>query len=365
VIDRNGILWSSSLHLNHVLRMDTNATPPDLSKVSFDLGCYGLGLDRLDHLFVTHNVANSLSRVNITTAAIEWTKACGGGLTTPKGVCAGADTDIWIAFQGSNKVGRYDVDGNLKASIPVGLLPTGVARDRAGRIWACDQGDDYVHRIDPGTNAIDLSKEIAGSLGHYTYSDMTGVVVEDMTGRPAPQGEPNALSFVFEMETGGWTRWLTQPGGCALYSYRARLPGVYAGTRLVLGQYVDILRLMVGHTDATVESLAQAIAWYWHSQEFTKPGEGIYKDLDRVILTAGLQEPVSGVVAAIRANGNSADNAMRSLSVHAAPGEIGDALWRPPLIPDMVSFSLRLAGESSDADEILRVKVYVQQRGRA
>ena len=38
-----------------------------------------------------------------------------------------------------------------------------------------------IYRIDPATNTIDLKKDINGSGGHYTYSDMTGFIAQTIT----------------------------------------------------------------------------------------------------------------------------------------------------------------------------------------
>jgi PKD repeat protein len=76
---------------------------------------------------------------------------------------------------------RYDNNGNLKTSIYVGNGPTGVAVDAAGKVWACNLGDDTIRRIDPATNSVDLVKTIVGSGGHYSYSDMTGIIARTIT----------------------------------------------------------------------------------------------------------------------------------------------------------------------------------------
>ncbi len=53
--------------------------------------------------------------------------------------------------------------------------------DAAGKVWVTNLNDNWIHRIDPATNAIDLSKELLNSGGHYTYSDMTGIVSRTIT----------------------------------------------------------------------------------------------------------------------------------------------------------------------------------------
>ena len=182
VIDKNGILWSSSLWHNHVLRLDPSTNPPTISKVDYTYMVYGLGLDYLGHLFVSHWNQHSLSRINITTGSKDWEQVH-GEMSDSRGVACTSDNNVWVANSGNSTVTRYDNDGNLLQTIalPAGSVPTGVAVDAAGKVWVCDLGDDFIHRINPLTNTIDLSKEIVGSAGHYTYSDMTGIVSSTIT----------------------------------------------------------------------------------------------------------------------------------------------------------------------------------------
>ena len=179
-IDRNGILWSSTCDNNRVLRFDPSTN--ETSTINLGHFVYGLGLDYLNHLFVNGWHDSKLTRINITTATTEWTKNK-PELYLGRGVACTGDNDVWAVSSAHNKVYRYDNDGNLKASIPVGATPTGVAVDAAGKVWVCTLGDEYVYRIDPTTNSVDLKKRIIGSGGQYTYSDMTGIVARTITTR--------------------------------------------------------------------------------------------------------------------------------------------------------------------------------------
>lgn len=182
VTDRNGVIWSSSLNGSHVLKLDPRTNPPTITRVDFGRAVYGVGVDYLGHLFATHPYDPcGLSRVNIDTNEIEWTQDK-PEINHPRGVVCTADNDVWLGNSNSNNVTRYDNDGNLKATIPANV-PSGVAVDTAGKVWVCDLGDDYIHRIDPATNEIELSKAILGSGGHYTYSDMTGVISWSVTSK--------------------------------------------------------------------------------------------------------------------------------------------------------------------------------------
>jgi streptogramin lyase len=182
VVDENGILWSSGHDEGHVLRLD----PMDDSISIINLGhfVYGLGLDRFGHLFVTGWTESKLSRINIHTGTLDWTRA---GEFQSRGVACTDEGDVWTADSEPNSVTRWSNDGIKLQTIPVGNTPTGVVVDAKSKVWVVDNGDEYISRIDPETNLIDLSKRIPGTR-HYGYSDMTGLI-----------------SRTFTTETGSWT----------------------------------------------------------------------------------------------------------------------------------------------------------------
>jgi len=176
-IDKNGALWSVELS-SHVLRINTTNLA-DIKKISLS-HAYGLGLDYDGHLFVGGGA--QLSKIDIVTCAVLWTKAS----NAVRGVVCTSDNNVWVAGYGPTPwvydgVTRYNHDGGFIASISVGPQPSGVAVDADGKVWVTDIGDTFIHRIDPNTNAVDLSKSLVGSIGHYTYSDMTGIVSRTIT----------------------------------------------------------------------------------------------------------------------------------------------------------------------------------------
>lgn len=182
VIDSRGVVWSSGHNGAHVLSLDPTTDPPTITSVDVGHFAYGLGLDYLGHLFVAGWESSSLSRVDIASMQKEWTQS-NPDLYQGRGVVCTSDNDVWVASSARNTVYRYDNDGNWKASIPVGATPTGVAVDAAGKVWVCDLADENIHRIDPATNTVELTKTVVGSGGHYTYSDMTGLLSRNITTR--------------------------------------------------------------------------------------------------------------------------------------------------------------------------------------
>ena len=182
VIDQNGILWSSCgpTGAHHILRIDTTTNPVGISVVNLNHDGYGVALDHIGHLFATSYYDKGISRIDTTTLAVNWfgPKA---EISYARGVACTGDNDVWVANSGGTTVSRYDNNGNWKATITVGNSPTGVAVDATGKVWACNQGDLDVSRIDPATNTVDLKKTVINSVGHYGYSDMTGIVVRSIT----------------------------------------------------------------------------------------------------------------------------------------------------------------------------------------
>ena len=100
------------------------------------------------------------------------------------------DNHVWVANRNSGTVTRLDNDGNVLKMIETGQVPTGVAVDAAGKVWATNLGSDNTVRIDPNAGsdelgAVDLTVDLGPGASPYNYSDMTGAVV---VGSTSPQG---------------------------------------------------------------------------------------------------------------------------------------------------------------------------------
>ena len=173
LIDRFGVIWSSGHGGAHVLWLDTNTTPPIYGSVPLGHFSYGVGINRLDQLFVAGWEDSRISRINVQTKTRDLVVPAPYQL---RGVACTADNDVWVACSSDGYVYRYDSDLNYKGRVYVGAVPTGVAVDSQGKVWVCDLEDENVSRIDPVTMQVDLVKRIVGSGGHYSYSDMTGSV---------------------------------------------------------------------------------------------------------------------------------------------------------------------------------------------
>lgn len=178
-IDPRGILWSSGYKesgAQNLLRLDT--ADGSFAAIPIDFHSYGMALDRKDHLFVSAHQEMLLTRWSTLTGTREWTVNIGA---TGRGVAVTDDGDVWVVGTSGRTLMRYSNDGVAKAVITVGGAPTGVAVDAAGKLWVMGDGDEYLRRIDPATDSVDLTTRIAGS--HYGYSDMTGILARNSTVR--------------------------------------------------------------------------------------------------------------------------------------------------------------------------------------
>ena len=182
LIDGNGNIWSSCLS-TYVLKIDP--TTKSITKVDLTHTSYGLGIDQNDHLFVAGWNMDRISKIDVNTHVI--THALQGD-TNSRGVAVTGDGDVWVVNSYDCDVTRLNNTLAWKATIDIGtgVTSTGAAVDAAGKVWACNYNDGYLHRIDPASDSIDLSKLILGHAGtgvgmHYSYSDMTGIIARSIT----------------------------------------------------------------------------------------------------------------------------------------------------------------------------------------
>lgn len=168
LIDGNGVLWSSSLSQNLLLRYDTVAGTGTCISMPTS---YGLGIDTNGFIWNAMWTQNTVAKISPAGVVIG-TFLTGGSAS--RGVVATEDGDVWIANSASNTVTRLDNLGALLATVPVGSTPTGVAVDGAGKVWVTNYDSHSAMRIDPATSAVDLVVDLGGGAFPYNYSDMTG-----------------------------------------------------------------------------------------------------------------------------------------------------------------------------------------------
>ena len=182
LIDGSGVLWSADMTSGRLLRYD----PSTDTATCIDLGMhysYGLGIDGAGNIWNSHWDYDSVHKISPAGTIL-------GTFPLPSGCHRGVavtlvDQNVWVANSCADQVDRLTNDGTLVAAIPVGGTPTGVAVDAAGKVWVTNLGSDNAMRIDPATNAVDLTVDLGAGAAPYNYSDMTGTVSRAIT---APQG---------------------------------------------------------------------------------------------------------------------------------------------------------------------------------
>jgi hypothetical protein len=94
-------------------------------------------------------------------------------------VLVSRDGSVWVAdyynhwFYGKREgVTRYSSDGEVIARIITPSLPLGLSEDANGKIWVLESSGEYIQRIDPEINGVDLSKRVVGGV-HDALGSMT------------------------------------------------------------------------------------------------------------------------------------------------------------------------------------------------
>lgn len=178
LVDGKGVVWSTGLYGNSAVRFDpaTGVASPVNSDGRY---MYGMGIDSGGNVWISNWENNSIQKFDgngnyIATYGQNTCSGCRGVAVTP-------DDDIWVAGSYSNTVTRYNNDGSVQATITVGNHPTGVAVDNNGKVWVTNYNANTVMRIDPATNAVEMTIDLGPNANPYNYSDMTGTVLSGTT----------------------------------------------------------------------------------------------------------------------------------------------------------------------------------------
>ncbi|HWB75677.1 MAG TPA: hypothetical protein VG755_12000 [Nannocystaceae bacterium] len=156
------------VRVNHVTYTYEIWTTPPISP-------YGFTVDTLGRPWIA-GFSGGVSRFDPTTEMFD-TNAALTGL----GIQEDADGIMWMAHYPWDWEGVYAIDRDSMALVNMYPLPSnlakGVSIDFDGYVWVVDQGTS-AFRVDPGTGAFDT---FTGLTGPYTYSDMTGWGLKNVT----------------------------------------------------------------------------------------------------------------------------------------------------------------------------------------
>jgi streptogramin lyase len=188
LMDPNSVIWSA----NYLLRWDTskpldgpNGDPAGDSSIGphdknwagqTSPGSYGLCIDSQGNVWNTE-LGSGIHKYAPNGAHIaRYTH----GFSAAQGCVVDKNDDVWVAhsiLNGGQTVGHLRNDGTYLGSVTVGNGPSGVAVDKAGKIWATNTQSSTLSRIDPAlgiAGEVDMTVELGSGCYPYNYGDMTG-----------------------------------------------------------------------------------------------------------------------------------------------------------------------------------------------
>ncbi len=178
-IDSNGYLWSSGRGTPN--RLDQVNTNNNTFVASYNIGVdpYGVVVDKNGIVWVAGYSTNYLVRFNPATK--KYTNHTGSG-SGGRGVAVDRDGNIWVAYSINNTVSKFNPNGGHIFTISIGNSggsnPIGVGVDGDGYIWVTCNSSNNTFKISTDGK---IEGVYATGSGPYTYSDMTGFNLQNVT----------------------------------------------------------------------------------------------------------------------------------------------------------------------------------------
>jgi sugar lactone lactonase YvrE len=227
-VDGDGSIWISSLGSGALGRIDT--TKPEMPFTAYApsngecFSPYGIAVDAIGRVWLGNFGCNNA--IFFDPATEKWTSVdLGGNFGPTRGVAASNDGFVYVAHHGGGcGFGGGNVDGRHVSRVNIETLevfqlelsktqvkgPVGVAIDSQGYLWSVNQCTNTAIRFASGKGVIG---EYPVGTGPYTYSDMTGYSVFNLTvpygtyratfgGKPNMQYEWDTLDLVAETPAG-------------------------------------------------------------------------------------------------------------------------------------------------------------------
>lgn len=185
IVDGNGVLWSTSLFEDAVLRYD----PASGSNICIPVFTpHGIERDSQGNIWIAQFLLNAVTKIAPDGTVFPGFPRRSGGATFDTSVAVTfADDNVWVANSNGSDVSRLDNNGNIRKVLdlaPTGSSPRGVAVDAAGKVWVTNFSTDNAMRIDPnagtdGLGAVDLTVPLGPNAAPDDYGDFTGQVFAD------------------------------------------------------------------------------------------------------------------------------------------------------------------------------------------
>jgi streptogramin lyase len=182
-VDSRGDFWYVNNYTGpRLVRVDQGT----MATVEYPIGgiglChYGTAIDSYGHIWTGGSLC--VRRFNPGDASEQITQLAADcpRCTMLRGIAVGRELSrgfVWAADSSGDIVKIDQATGAFVAAIPVGVPDTiGVAIDFEGYVWAVSQGGNAAYKIDPRTETF---VTVPIGTGPYTYSDMTGVQLENV-----------------------------------------------------------------------------------------------------------------------------------------------------------------------------------------
>ena len=182
LVDGNGVVWSTSLIENSLLRFD----PGTMGMMCIPAPrSFGLGIDSQGNIWNTLFNADTIQKVSSAGVVQPGFPVTTGGAGGPRSVTiTPADDHVWVANSSGSDVSRLDNAGNILKVISLGadgLTPTGLSVDSNGKIWAICRDSRTAKRIDPNGDTdnlgiVDMTVGLGANADPTALTDMTGQV---------------------------------------------------------------------------------------------------------------------------------------------------------------------------------------------
>jgi len=191
----------------------------------------GIAAGRDGNMWFTEQTADQIGRITPSGTVTEFSVPTAG--SAPFGIAAGPDGNIWFTEFSGNKIGRITPSGTVtEFSVPTaGSDPTAIAAGPDGNMWFTEQDKGQIGRITPGGTVTEFTVPTAGSDplgiaagpdGNLWFTDSAGRIGQIVPSQTSPGTSdgitefpvPSATSAPFWIAAGpDGSLWFTDSAG--------------------------------------------------------------------------------------------------------------------------------------------------------
>jgi hypothetical protein len=174
-VNADGDLVATGLNTNPSIHIDSETLQlTDLGNPCPTCCKYGMGLDQNGDIWVGACFGEGVYHYSFADGM--WTVIPNSGGTRVNGIMVDRNGSAWGAGSSSCRLVQLDVATktyvNNNIPLPGCSNPWGISIDVDGYVWVVDMSASVAFKVHPETYQVELT--VAGLVGPYTYSDMTG-----------------------------------------------------------------------------------------------------------------------------------------------------------------------------------------------